>query len=36
MPARRHVELRHDFHQIPDRPALDIESMVRLDGLVKR
>ena len=34
MPARRYVKLRHHFNQISDCSALDIESMVCLDGLV--
>lgn len=34
MPAQWHVKLGHDVNQISDCPALDIESMVRLDGLV--
>jgi hypothetical protein len=36
MPARRYVKLRHHFDQISDCSALDIESMVCLDGLVER
>ncbi len=36
MPARRHVKFRHDFNQISDCSALDIESMVCLDGLIER
>jgi hypothetical protein len=31
-----YVELGHGFNQISDCSTLDIESMVRLDGLVER
>ena len=36
MPAHWQVELGHDVHKIPNCPALDIEPMVRLEGLVQR